>query len=106
MGSLASSHRMEIKGEPARGESSLLMIERETADTDGPGTSGRPRKEKSVSLTFVPGLGVSTEVGGLVYLSSQASRNRLDQRRGPRCYSMERGNLGMERSRCSGLEST
>ena len=39
---------------------------------------------------------------GLVYVSSQASRNQLEQRQGPRCHSLEAGGLGVEISSYSG----
>ena len=44
-GSLAS-HRMEIKHESARDENRVYWQDIETVNTDGPGPSERPRKEK------------------------------------------------------------
>ena len=46
------------------------------------------------------------EDGGLVYVSSQVSRNLLEHRRGPRCHFLELGGLGIEMSNVSGLEYT
>jgi len=51
-------------------------IERVDAD----GASGRLGKERNMSLIFASGLGFFTEDRGLVYMSSQASRNRREQR--------------------------
>lgn len=45
----------------------------ERADKDG--VSGRLRKERNMSLVFVPGLGVFTRDPALVYMSS---RNRSE----------------------------
>lgn len=63
-------------------------------------------KERSMNFIFVWGLGFFTEDGSLAYVSSLASRNHLEQRRGLRCYSLELGGLGMELSSSSGLECT
>ena len=52
-----------------------------------------------MTLIFVPGLGDD----GLVYMSPQASRNRLEQRKGPRCY-LEPGSLDVWMSSANGLE--
>lgn len=51
-------------------------------------------------------LGGFIEDGGQVHISSQASRNRLEQRQEPRCYSLEPGGLGVEMSSSGGLEYT
>ena len=80
-----AEHRMEIKCEPAEGEDRVHCTER------GQVWSGTLRKERTESCLSVSGLGGFTEDGGLVCLSSQASRNWLGQRREPRCYSTELG---------------
>lgn len=48
-------------------------------------------QKRSMSLVLVWGLGIFIEDNGVVYVSSQATRNRLEQRRGPKCYCLEPG---------------
>lgn len=57
-------------------------------------------ERKGESLIFAWSLGVLIEDCGLVYMSSQGSRNQLEQRWGLRCYSLEPRVLA---SRCLAL---
>ena len=72
----------------------------------------RVGKERNMNLTFASGLGVFTEDCGLLYTCTmctrctQASRNLLEQRQGPRCYSLEPEGLSVEMYSADGLEYT
>lgn len=57
-----------------------------------------------MSLVFASGLGVLVENCGLVYESSQAPRNQLERRQGPRCDSLVPEGLGVEKSSAGSLE--
>lgn len=57
-----------------------------------------------MKLVFVWGLGVFSEDGCLVYLSPQASRNKLKPRWESRCYSLQLKSLSIEVFSTSGLE--
>ena len=59
------------------------------------------RKERRESCLCL-GSGVLTEDLGLAYVSPQASRNCLVQRRGHRCYSLEPEGLGIEMTSSGG----
>ena len=84
--------RMETKCQPAGGESRVYRRYRENDSV-----SRRLRKERR-KLHLYLGSGVLIEGGGLVYVSSQASRNRVEQRQGARCYSSEPGGLDIRLS--------
>ena len=55
-------------------------------------------RRKGRGLVFVWGLGFFTEDPG------KASRNRLEQKQGPKCYSLEPGDLGIEMSSSGGVK--
>lgn len=81
-GSLALG-RLETKCKP-EGVRAELIEDIERADTFG--TSERLGKEKEhLGL----GLGVFIEDCDLLYISLQASRSRIEQRQGPRCYFLD-----------------
>lgn len=79
-----------------------FIEDREQTQMECPGDS----KREGGSLVFVQDLGVFVEDGGLVYVSPEASRNQLEQKQGPRCYSFDPGVLGSETSSADGLEYT
>ena len=56
----------------------IFIEDVERADINGP--SVRVGKKRGPSLVSLWGLGVFTEGNGLVYVSSQASRNQLERR--------------------------
>ena len=60
-------------------------------------------ERRGMSLVFVWDLGVSSEDCSLVHLSSEASKNKLEQKRGPKSYSLEPAVLGAEASSAGGL---
>ena len=65
---------MELKCEPARGESRV---------EDGDRAVQMDSEKKGESLIFVQGLSIFIEDGDLVYMSPQTSGNQLEQSQGP-----------------------
>ena len=59
--------------------------------------SGLLRKKRRESRLCL-GSGIFTEDRDLVHVSPQVSRNWLEQRQGPRCYSLEQRGLGIKMS--------
>lgn len=77
--------RIEIKHKAADGESRVYWRWRDSPGTECVGDSER----KGGRLSILLGVRVFTEDCSLVYASSQASRNHLEQSQEPRYYFLE-----------------